>query len=154
RSAQESLLVWAGFAKRSDKTGSAYRDYIKSVWKTATFPSSGYLTFEEFWNTTLHDGCYQAGSHVMVEENIQPVVNNVTPLDTTHTLLDPVVVTMVSGNIGDAAAKLVEMQKSSKSWEVVLYEKVGMGTGNQFTNPILQELPDPITRVVWDNYIT
>lgn len=152
RSAQESLLVWAGFAKRSDKTGSAYRDYIKSVWKTATFPGSGYLTFDEFWNTTLHDGCFKAGGNVVVTEEV--IVDQHATTDTTAT--EPIVVTttMVSGNIGDAAAKLVEMQKSSKSWEVVLYEKVGMGTGTQFTNPILQELPDPITRCVWDNYIT
>jgi len=143
RSAQESLLVWAGFSKRSDKTGSSYRDYIKDVWKGATYPGSGYLTFNEFWNTTLHDGCYKAGGKVVVENEL-PVI--------TETVVVPT--TMISGNIGDAAAKLVAMQKSSTAWEVVLYEKVGMGTGTQFTNPILQELPDPITRCVWDNYIT
>jgi Fe-S-cluster-containing dehydrogenase component len=151
RSAQESLLVWAGFAKRKDKTGSTYRDYIKTVWNTATYPGSGYLTFDEFWNTTLHDGCYSTGSKELTIEGFAPPVNNV---DSVTTPVNVVTTTMVSGNIGDAAAKLVEMQKSSKSWEVVLYEKVGMGTGTQFTNPILQELPDPITRCVWDNYVT
>jgi molybdopterin-containing oxidoreductase family iron-sulfur binding subunit len=29
-----------------------------------------------------------------------------------------------------------------------------MGWGNHANNPILQELPDPISRVTWDNYIT
>lgn len=152
RSAQESLLVWAGFAKRKDKTGSAYRDYIKAVWKTATFPGSGYLTFDEFWNTTLHDGCYKTGGNVVVTE--QPVVVNNQHTDSTTTVNPVITNTVISGNIGDAAAKLVDMQKSSKSWEVVLYEKVGMGTGTQFSNPMLHELPDPITRCVWDNYVT
>jgi len=151
RSAQESLLVWAGFAKRGDKTGSAYRDYIKSVWKTATYPGSGYLTFDEFWNTTLHDGCYSNASKELTIEGFAPPVN---VMDTVTTPVNIVTTNMVSGNIGDAAAKLVEMQKSSKSWELVLYEKVGMGTGTQFFNPILQEFPDPITRCVWDNYVT
>jgi len=184
RSAQESLLVWAGFAKRSDKTGSSYREYIKSVWKTATYPGSGYLTFDEFWNTTLHDGCYKAGSNKIIEtattgtqysgelytqltgETITAVENpgtNDQHTGTEHpstTNVIPVVTetpttTVVSGNIGDAAAKLVEMQKAgAKGWEVVVYEKVGIGTGSLFHNPILQELPDPITRAVWDNYIT
>ena len=153
RSAQESLLVWAGFAKRSDKTGAAYRDYIKSVWKTATYPGSGYLTFDEFWNTTLHDGCYATSmNQAVVTETPNAVMDTIfTEQKEQPVITEPVA---ISGNIGDAAAKLVDMQKSSKSWEVILYEKVGMGTGNQFTNPILQELPDPITRCVWDNYIT
>ena len=35
-----------------------------------------------------------------------------------------------------------------------LYTKTGMGDGQQANNPWLQEFPDPITRVSWDNYIT
>ena len=29
-----------------------------------------------------------------------------------------------------------------------------MGDGQQANNPWLQEFPDPITRVTWDNYLT
>jgi MoCo/4Fe-4S cofactor protein with predicted Tat translocation signal len=36
--------------------------------------------------------------------------------------------------------------------EVVLYEKVSIGNGSQANNPWLQELPDPISKVTWDNY--
>lgn len=36
--------------------------------------------------------------------------------------------------------------------EVVLYQKVSIGTGAQANNPWLQELPDPISKVTWDNY--
>ena len=38
--------------------------------------------------------------------------------------------------------------------EVVLYQKAGIGVGAHANNPWLQELPDPITKVTWDNYIT
>jgi molybdopterin-containing oxidoreductase family iron-sulfur binding subunit len=38
--------------------------------------------------------------------------------------------------------------------EVVMYQKSGIGTGIHANNPWLQELPDPITKVTWDNYIT
>ncbi|MEZ4901384.1 MAG: hypothetical protein R2822_06295 [Spirosomataceae bacterium] len=41
---------------------------------------------------------------------------------------------------------------SATSLEVVLYEKVGMGTGVLANNPWLQEFPDPITKLCWDNY--
>jgi molybdopterin-containing oxidoreductase family iron-sulfur binding subunit len=37
--------------------------------------------------------------------------------------------------------------------ELVLYEKAGVGNGNQANNPWLQELPDPISKITWDNYL-
>ena len=39
-------------------------------------------------------------------------------------------------------------------YELTLYTKTSMGDGNQASNPWLQEMPDPITRATWDNYIT
>ena len=39
-------------------------------------------------------------------------------------------------------------------YELELYEKVGMGTGSMANNPWLQEMPDPITKNTWDNYLT
>ncbi|EDM44279.1 molybdopterin oxidoreductase, iron-sulfur binding subunit [unidentified eubacterium SCB49] len=38
--------------------------------------------------------------------------------------------------------------------ELVLYTKTSMGDGQQANNPWLQEMPDPITRTSWDNYVT
>ena len=38
--------------------------------------------------------------------------------------------------------------------DLILYTKVGLGDGQQSSNPWLQEFPDPITRVTWDNYVT
>lgn len=42
---------------------------------------------------------------------------------------------------------------SSNGVELVLYEKIGMGTGKYANNPWLQEMPDPITTATWDNYV-
>ena len=39
-------------------------------------------------------------------------------------------------------------------WEVSFYQKVTMGAGDYANNPVLQETPDPITKVTWDNYVT
>ncbi len=38
--------------------------------------------------------------------------------------------------------------------EVVLYQKAAIRSGEYANNPWLQEMPDPITKVTWDNYIT
>ncbi|UEG50701.1 TAT-variant-translocated molybdopterin oxidoreductase [Ferruginibacter lapsinanis] len=49
-----------------------------------------------------------------------------------------------------AAAKATEA-KGGK-YELVIYQKVSIGSGKQANNPWLQELPDPISKVTWDNY--
>ena len=38
--------------------------------------------------------------------------------------------------------------------EIVLYQKAAIRTGEYSGNPWLQEMPDPITKVTWDNYIS
>ncbi len=39
--------------------------------------------------------------------------------------------------------------------ELKIYEKVGIGPGGiEANNPWLQELPDPISKATWDNYVT
>lgn len=52
--------------------------------------------------------------------------------------------------ISAAAGKLSGLKASE--YEVVIYEKLSMGNGNHANNPWLQELPDPISKVTWDNY--
>ena len=43
---------------------------------------------------------------------------------------------------------------SSSDLEIILYQKSAIGDGRQANNPWLQEMPDPITKATWDNYIT
>ena len=38
--------------------------------------------------------------------------------------------------------------------ELYLYESVAIGNGNMVNNPLLQEVPDPISKVTWENYLT
>ncbi|MEC3876596.1 TAT-variant-translocated molybdopterin oxidoreductase [Chryseobacterium salviniae] len=56
------------------------------------------------------------------------------------------------GNAAQAVAELGGFKASDL--ELVLYTKTAMGDGTQANNPWLQELPDPITRMSWDNYLT
>ncbi|MBL7766733.1 MAG: TAT-variant-translocated molybdopterin oxidoreductase [Chitinophagaceae bacterium] len=60
-----------------------------------------------------------------------------------------------SGNVADATAKIAAIKSSAEgSPELVIYDKVGIGRGASWSNnPWLQEMPDPITKCTWDNYI-
>ena len=60
------------------------------------------------------------------------------------------------GAVSDFSGLNVEQLRaaSSEGMSLVLYTKTGMGDGQQANNPWLQEFPDPITRVSWDNYLT
>lgn len=55
-----------------------------------------------------------------------------------------------SSKIAEAATKIAAIKGGST--EVFLYQKISMGNGSQANNPWLQELPDPISKVTWDNY--
>ncbi|RYY72008.1 MAG: 4Fe-4S dicluster domain-containing protein [Chitinophagaceae bacterium] len=55
------------------------------------------------------------------------------------------------GALAAAAAKASTV-KAGAPYEVVLYQKVSVGNGSQANNPWLQEVPDPISKVTWDNY--
>ena len=52
-----------------------------------------------------------------------------------------------------AAASAISNAKKGSKVELALYQKVSIGTGSQAGNPWLQELPDPITKATWDNYV-
>jgi len=74
-------------------------------------------------------------------------------------LHDGVVVSGAAGIAGGTAdygtaASALAQSKSAGDFELVLYTKTGLGDGQQANNPWLQEFPDPITRVSWDNYVT
>jgi molybdopterin-containing oxidoreductase family iron-sulfur binding subunit len=62
----------------------------------------------------------------------------------------------ISGGTADynGAATALAQSKPVSGFELILYTKTGLGDGQQANNPWLQEFPDPITRVSWDNYVT
>ncbi|GIJ93911.1 quinol:cytochrome C oxidoreductase [Capnocytophaga stomatis] len=79
------------------------------------------------WNQALHDGSF-------VKEGLENIVS------------------LAEVSVNDAVQSL--SKATSNGFELTLYSKIGIGDGQQANNPWLQELPDPITRTTWDNYIT
>lgn len=57
---------------------------------------------------------------------------------------------------GDVAASInnINSRKAVTDKEVVVYQKISIGHGGAWSNnPWLQEMPDPITKATWDNYL-
>ena len=59
--------------------------------------------------------------------------------------------TLESGTNNGALAASAQ---NGGGYELTLYTKTALGDGQQANNPWLQEMPDPITRTSWDNYLT
>ncbi len=137
RQVQASLLTWAG-APQTD-----YYKYLTETWKSVYFPGSGENDFETFWNQSLYNGVVEIATSSVQEPENSPEEDS--SEETAGISFDP---GMVSGQIQ------ARYQSDNAETELVLYQKVGIGTGAQANNPWLQELPDPITKAVWDNYIT
>ncbi len=55
-----------------------------------------------------------------------------------------------AGKLAEASSKIASVKGSAT--ELFIYEKVSVGNGAQANNPWLQELPDPVSKVTWDNY--
>ncbi len=79
------------------------------------------------WNQALHDGVFTV--ELPAEE-----------------------ITLNEVDIDAAGSELAKVKGSD--FELSLYTKTGLGDGQMANNPWLQELPDPITRTSWDNYLT
>ena len=130
RQFEDALLKWTG-------NTSDYQTYFKNYWTSKVGGADNF-------NTALQDGVIHpssATSHTTSDST--GVVKAVTTSGNTSG-------GSFSGNVADAAAKIAAIKGGGT--EVVLYQKISLGTGNHANNPWLQELPDPITKATWDNY--
>ncbi|WP_349352671.1 MULTISPECIES: TAT-variant-translocated molybdopterin oxidoreductase [unclassified Flagellimonas] len=124
---QTALLTWMGVEK-------TYYEYLKETWATDVLQGGS-------WNKALQDGVYEAPMMMDAAAAAEPAAN------VESEEVQPEIVPIAS-----AIRALVN--STSPGTELVLYSKVGMGDGRQANNPWLQEFPDPISRVSWDNYVT
>ncbi|RED96227.1 TAT-variant-translocated molybdopterin oxidoreductase [Marinoscillum furvescens] len=124
RQAQESFLKWAG------QEVSAY-DHVRASWNKNVYEKSGELAGADgFWNKCLHDGVYELKGAALTVSGPD--------VDVT----------------GAAAAISKKYKVNSTELELILYTNYSVGDGTQANNPWLQEMPDPITKATWDNYLT
>jgi len=112
-----------------------YYDYIKDTWSSSVLNGAS-------WNQALQDGVFSSETMVV---NVEGAAQNIVATEGA---------TAVVTNTYLASAVRSLVNTTSDGMELALYSKVGMGDGQQASNPWLQEFPDPITRVSWDNYVT
>ena len=128
RSAAESLMIWSGQATHVGPDSTNFHDRIKHIWEVNGFPQQQkHLDFYSYWNECVHNSC----------GNMPVVAASAIGF---------------TGNLGAAGKDISAI--TAGDWEISLYQKASIGSGTQAGNPWLQEMPDPITKVTWDNYAT
>jgi len=104
------------------------RQLVQEHWRVRVFPlQTRERDFQAFWDKSVHDG--------LVE--IPP--QRPAPRDFVLGAVQPV--TRIE-------------RPADGSLALVLHANVGMLDGRHAYNPWLQELPDPITKIAWDNYVS
>jgi MoCo/4Fe-4S cofactor protein with predicted Tat translocation signal len=126
RQAEESIIKWAGVQIND------YFTYIQDNWRQNYMPLQDEIgDFQQFWDNSLLHG---------VMETKQPQA------------AAPGGINLNLQTIGSGISN--KYTADNTNWELIIYEKPSLGTGSMANNPWLQELPDPISRVCWDNYVT
>lgn len=113
------------------------RPYQTSLLKWAGNNTDYAVYFKNYWTTKL-------GSLEAFDKALQDGVMEAVP--------PAAVAGSYSGAAVAAANAAITAAKKISGDEIVLYQKVSIGTGTGATNPWLQELPDAISKATWDNY--
>lgn len=105
-----------------------YFEFVRNNWRTWFYKDQTF-DFQTFWDKCLYDGVFEQSA---------PATGGAASF---------------AGNVSGAASAIASNYKSSGT-ELVIFENGTVGNGSQANNPLLQELPDPITKSVWDHYVT
>ncbi|MGB6044928.1 MAG: hypothetical protein WBF93_17365, partial [Pirellulales bacterium] len=117
--------VLESLALWSGRRETAY-DIVRAHWRDKILPRHQRVKdFDELWNLSLHDG--------FVEVEPEPVS---------------------AQKFQMSAVKPLGPQAAPADYSLVLYHNVGLPDSRHAHNPWLQELPDPVTKVTWGNYIS
>jgi molybdopterin-containing oxidoreductase family iron-sulfur binding subunit len=128
RASQESLLKWIG--REID-----FHDYIQEYWENNIYTqqdeyNDNEFGFRQFWINSLQNGVFEIAANI--ESEIQHNFN----------------VNIIQQSIDE----IIKQTTQTEDIELHLSESISLGNGKHANNPWLQELPDPISKVCWDNY--
>ncbi len=127
----ESLLRWSGVDKR-------YHDHIQDVWRAALASrTTEPVDFTAVWNMSLHNGVYTAYT-AAPEAPVWPASEGAGSQ---------------YASIVAAAGAAAKKALNASGTELILYTKESIGNGQHANNPWLQEMPDPLSKATWDNYV-
>ncbi|MBK8228565.1 MAG: TAT-variant-translocated molybdopterin oxidoreductase [Flavobacteriales bacterium] len=119
--------AWQGSLLKWSGSDMKWPDFIKQTWEQ-NLAAHGGGDFATVWNQSLHDG-------VLTSE----------PL--------PAAGAAFAGDVAAAGAAAKQAANGAGEWELSLYTTEAIGDGQHANNPWLQEMPDPLTKITWDNYV-
>jgi MoCo/4Fe-4S cofactor protein with predicted Tat translocation signal len=125
RQAEQSLLIW------SDAPVKDYYTYVRGVWDRELLAKGG-LSGQKGWETLL-----QTGSVKVAEKPAGSYSFSKDLAGVAQTILKQAAAIAATGD-------KVELQ---------VYQSSVMRDGKKANNPWLQELPDPVSKVTWENYV-
>ncbi|MDO9256525.1 MAG: Fe-S-cluster-containing hydrogenase [Bacteroidales bacterium] len=100
--------------------------YLKQYWQQNFIgKQSEYTSAADFWNYTLQKGVFE-----LPATSAQPAYT--------------------AQAVADAATKAAAVKSAEN--ELVFYETIALGNGQHTNNPWMMEMPDPISKVCWDNF--
>jgi MoCo/4Fe-4S cofactor protein with predicted Tat translocation signal len=105
-----------------------YYSFVKNTAEKFAYPNQSKTSgFEGFWDIAVHDG------EVVLSSGAEA---------------------SFKGGTESAASAVTSTYAKGGDVQVKLHESYAVGNGAWADNPFLQELPDPITKVCWDNYLS
>ncbi|MDP4197598.1 MAG: TAT-variant-translocated molybdopterin oxidoreductase, partial [Bacteroidota bacterium] len=126
RQKEAALMVWIAGNKAAFKDN-MYHEYLMSNWEKGLFQSMNMpVDFKTFWFTSLENGVVQntkAG-----REGIQ------------------------QGSFSRSSVSALSSKPQSNGFILYIKHNYNLGDGKYANNGWLQELPHPVSKVVWDNY--
>ena len=122
---QDCFLQWIGHKE-------SYYDFIKAHWENHILKGFS-------WEQALHDGTF---------------VDNEKRFDFEQQEEERLSLFRTKESFTDISISQLLISQSKTPFELSLYTSTALGDGQQANNPWLQELPDPIHRTTWDNFLT
>jgi iron-sulfur binding oxidoreductase len=122
---QDCFLQWIGHKE-------SYYDFIKAHWETHILKGFS-------WEQALHDGTF---------------VDNEKRFDFEQQEEERLSLFRTKESFTDISISQLLISQTESPFELTLYTSTALGDGQQANNPWLQELPDPIHRTTWDNFLT
>jgi molybdopterin-containing oxidoreductase family iron-sulfur binding subunit len=125
RGFQDSLLSWMGRKE-------VFHDYLKTNWKDSVYREvGGAAPFEVFWEGALREGVIDLFAAKGTE-----------PKPTARSFKSTLMTSLPRFSA-----------RPSQAISLALYPTMALYDGSQAGNAWLQEMPDPISTVTWDNYV-
>jgi len=121
----DSLLKWSG-------TDIQYYEFINALWAERFMAlQSDHFSAEAFFDHTLKKGVFELPGNTQ-EPSVEETGSEFNKLD--------------------PAGLQGKLKADNSLAEVSLYQNISMGEGRQANNPWLHELPDPVSKICWDNF--